>query len=70
MQKGCDKKDIVNMLSALTDAGIWTGINIIVDFPSIVYEEAIETLEELYAHRSLYDNVNVFEFVLSLLTQM
>jgi hypothetical protein len=70
MKKGCTRDDIIRMLGNLTENGIWTGINIIVDFPSVQDEEAAETFDALVAFRRLYDNVNVFPFVLSLLTDI
>jgi hypothetical protein len=70
MKKGCTREDIIRMLQNLTGNDIWTGINIIVDFPSVRDSEAAETIEALIEFRHLYDNVNVFPFVLSLLTDI
>lgn len=70
MKKGYTRADVVQMLAGLAEAGIEALINIIVDFPTVIAEEARETLEFLHEYRWLYNDVNVFPFVLSRLTEI
>lgn len=65
MNKGCTMNDIIPLLKSLSNAGIQSTINIIVDFPSTTIGEAEETLRVIKEYANLYESFNVFPFCLS-----
>lgn len=64
MDKGFEKVDIFLFIKSCHEAGIKVRINMIVDYPSTTYDQALTILDDLYQLKDMVHNISYNEFSL------
>lgn len=65
MNKGIDRKNVLPILKAASEAGIWTLVYIIRGFPSETVEEYAETVDFIVKNSNCISNVSVTPFCIT-----